>query len=94
MKINGIELKDLVEEQKSKYKKHLNIYNNNIRKIAEKANRERSKAKLGYNEIGWYAGVSPDAVSEFLRGKSLPNPVSISVICASIEKLKELKAND
>ncbi len=70
MKINGIELKDLVEEQKSKYKKHLDIYNNNIRKIAEKANRERSKAKLSYNEIGWYAGVSPDAGRQiqFLSG--------------------------
>jgi len=94
MKINGVELKDLVEIQKQKYKKHLNTYNNNIRKIAEKANNERSKAKLSYNEVSMYAGVSADAVSEFLRGKSVPNLVSISAICASIEKLKEVKAND
>ena len=94
MKNNDVKLKDFGETQKSKYKKHLDIYNNNIRKIAEKANRERSKAKLSYNEIGLYAGISPDSVSEFLRGKSVPNLVSISAICASIEKLKELKAND
>ena len=46
---------------------------------------------LSYTDIATYAGVSRDAVTEFLKGKSVPHAVIMKAIIASIEILRKNK---
>jgi len=88
MKFNGTELKDLFPIQKEKFNQRMENYNKNLKLVAQRAKADRDKFTLSYSEIGMLAGISSDAVSEFLRGKSAPHVVTVSAICGAITLLK------
>lgn len=92
--IRKMNRKEIEKQQRERYLKHLSTYQNNIKKIAKKANKEREKYLLSYKDIGCIAGISGDAVSEFLRGRSVPNLVSVSAVIRAIDILKEVQDID
>ena len=78
-------------EQKAKVKKHMETYNRNLRNLGLHACKIQQKNKLSFSEIAVYAGVSRDAVADFLKGKTIPHPTVMKAIVASIEILRRDK---
>jgi transcriptional regulator with XRE-family HTH domain len=88
MKFNGKELKEVIPAQREKLNMHMDVFNRNIKAIGLRASQDRERYNIPYTEIGAIAGVSADAVSDFLRGKSVPHLVTVSAICGAICMLK------
>lgn len=83
--------KNFKAEQKAKVKKYMENYNCNLRNLGLHAQKIQMENNLSYTDIATYAGVSRDAVTEFLKGKSVPHAVIMKAIIASIEILSKNK---
>jgi len=88
MKFNGKEMNEIIPMQKEKLNMHMDIFNQNLKKIGLRAQQDKERYGIAYTEIAAVAGVSADAVSDFLRGKTAPHPVTVSAICGAIRMLK------
>ncbi len=98
MLIDGMELKDYAEKRKKEFKREMENCNNNIKRIARDVRKVQVKYEIPYTEVGMVAGVSPDTVSEFLRGKTTPHLFTACAIAKAVGKLKKIyeeqKKND
>ena len=88
LKLSKDVLQQITIAQKQVLEEHVKDYNANIRKIGLRAAKDQERYKIPTAEIAALAGMSPDAVSDFLRGKSVPHIVVVSAICGAILLLK------
>lgn len=88
MKFNGKEMNEIIPVQKEKLNAHMDMFNKNLKKIGLRAQQDRERYGISYAEIAAVAGVSSDAVSDFLRGKTAPHLITVSAICGAIRLLK------
>ena len=88
MKFNGKEMNEIIPAQKEKLNAHMDMFNKNLKKIGLRAQQDRERYGISYAEIAAVAGVSSDAVSDFLRGKTAPHLITVSAICGAIRLLK------
>lgn len=89
--VDKLKDKNFKAEQKAKVKQHIENYNRNLRNLGLHAQKIQMENNLSYTDIATYAGVSRDAVTEFLNGKSVPHAVIMKAIIASIEILRKNK---
>ena len=85
----GKELKELVPEQKKKLKNKMDAFDKNIRIMARRAQGVRKANNISYADIAMLAGVSSDAVADFLSGKTVPHGVKVSAIIGAVEMLQK-----
>lgn len=89
--VDKLKDKNFKAEQKAKVKKYMENYNRNLRNLGLHAQKIQIENNLSYTDIATYAGVSRDAVTEFLKGNSVPHAVIMKAIIASIEILRKNK---
>lgn len=82
------EFEQISLEQKKRLDKFMDTYNKNIKSIGLRAGQDKIRFNIPYLEIGAMAGVSESAVTDFLKGKTVPHPVVVSAICGAIRYLK------